>query len=894
MGQPRNLTRSRRPFLVAGEIPFLVLAVLWLAIPCSAGELENCQDLYKAGKYEDCLKRTGDAVLTGVADESWWQLRLRCLLTLGRYEEAQEDLLDALNRFRASVHLRFLAYDIFRFNARPDSAKQAINEISQLVGRTPWRYSDAPHLVTLGRAALLMGADPRQVLEVFYDKAKKDNPGLLAVYQASGELALEKHDYAVAAKSFRDGLKQYPDNPELLFGLARSYANSSAEQATLALQKTLEHNPRHLPALLFQAEHALDRERYDEAHALLHQVLAVNPGHWEAWSHLAVSAHLQGDYELEEICRQNANCHFPDNARVPHLIGRKLSQHYRFAEGARYQREAIALDGEFLRPKIQLSQDLLRLGQDDEGWKLAAQVHELDGYDVVTFNLITLHDSLSKFQTLENDHFIVRMDRREAAVYGQPVLDLLERARETLCQKYGLKLRQKVTVEIFPQQKDFAIRTFGMPGGAGFLGVCFGKLITANSPASQGGNPSNWQSVLWHEFCHVVTLELTQNRMPRWLSEGISVYEERQANASWGQGMTPNYRQMVLGEDLVPVSQLSGAFLSPKTPLHLQFAYYESSLVVEHFIDTLGIDALKRLLRDLGAGMPINEALERHTGSLEAFELAFEKFARDRANSLAPELTWERDSLPAAAARNSKLAAEWLAEHPDNFWGQLALARALATEGKFDDARPVLEKMVRAYPNCAGAGPYELLSVVYRKLEEPRREREVLEVLARDSADAVDAYLRLAELAAAEKQWTQVMGYAQQYLAVNPLIVAPHRYLAQAAEAAGDVDTAVLAYRTMLLLEPADPAEVHFRLARLLNSRGNPAAYRHVLMALEEAPRYRDAHALLLAIKKSHGDTLPPGGTPDTEITIREPAEEDKQPLVPRSAPAVPAEEASR
>ena len=33
-----------------------------------------------------------------------------------------------------------------------------------------------------------------------------------------------------------------------------------------------------------------------------------------------------------------------------------------------------------------------------------------------------------------------------------------------------------VTVEIFPRQKDFAIRTFGLPGGAGFLGVCFGHI----------------------------------------------------------------------------------------------------------------------------------------------------------------------------------------------------------------------------------------------------------------------------------------------------------------------------------------------------------------------------------------------------------------------------------
>src|SRR5690606_20032281 len=115
-------------------------------------------------------------------------------------------------------------------------------------------------------------------------------------------------------------------------------------------------------------------------------------------------------------------------------------------------------------------------------------------------------------------------------VYGRRVQSLLGRAKQTLCAKYGLDLKQKIVVEIFPDENDFAVRTFGMPAGSGYLGVCFGKVITANSPASQKEHPANWEAVLWHEFCHVVTLELTLNKMPRWLSEGISVYEEAQEN----------------------------------------------------------------------------------------------------------------------------------------------------------------------------------------------------------------------------------------------------------------------------------------------------------------------------------------------------------------------------
>ena len=38
--------------------------------------------------------------------------------------------------------------------------------------------------------------------------------------------------------------------------------------------------------------------------------------------------------------------------------------------------------------------------------------------------------------------------------------------------------------EVFAEQKDFAVRTFGMPDNPGYLGVCFGSVITANGPAA--------------------------------------------------------------------------------------------------------------------------------------------------------------------------------------------------------------------------------------------------------------------------------------------------------------------------------------------------------------------------------------------------------------------------
>ncbi len=149
-----------------------------------------------------------------------------------------------------------------------------------------------------------------------------------------------------------------------------------------------------------------------------------------AWAYRAVLAHLRGDKEGEASARRSALAQWPSNPEVDHLIGRKLSQKYRFAEGAALQKQALALDPDYLPAKVQLCQDLLRLGDETEGWKLAAEIFSKDGYNVVAYNLVTLRDRLAGFRTLEGDGFVVRMDKREADLYGPRVLALLSRAQE--------------------------------------------------------------------------------------------------------------------------------------------------------------------------------------------------------------------------------------------------------------------------------------------------------------------------------------------------------------------------------------------------------------------------------------------------------------------------------
>ncbi len=806
-----------------------------------------------AGEYEEVVRQARRAVNERPRQEEWHLLLLEGLMSLGKYAEAHQALTNALDRSPRTLPLRWLARDVFQQSGLPEAAAEQASIIVQSASDRPWAYREPLDLVTVGRAMVALGADPKEILERIHLAARKVAPDLRETYLAAGELALAKHDAALAARQFDEGLKKFPTDPNLLAGRARAFLDGDRKEMAKSLEAALEANPRHIPSLLLLAEHRIDAEDYEAASGTLKEIQAFNPALPEAWAFLSVIAHLRNDRAAEAAARAAASRTWRTNPGVPHLIGRKLSQKYRFAEGAALQREALRFDPDHMEARAQLASDLLRLGEEAEGWDLVQQVHAADAYDVTAFNLATLRDTMGSFATLTNEHFIVRLSTKEAAVYGARVLDLLERARTNLAPRYGHHLTLPTIVEIFPNPRDFGVRTFGMPDNPGYLGVCFGRVITANSPASSRGNAINWEAVLWHEFCHVITLQLTANKMPRWLSEGLSVYEERRANPAWGEQLNPRYREMILGKDLTPVGRLSAAFLTPKSPAHLQFAYYQSSLVIEYLVEQFGFPKVVAILNTLHDGAFINDAIAAHTAPMETIETEFAAFARARAEAFTPGLDWSKpeDNLlpPGLAALAEKLpGAAGGAKGPSYSALREDALRHLEAR-RWAEAKVPLSELVRLYPRETGAdSSHSLLAQAHRALGETALERAALARWAEVDAAAPDAYTRLMELAAADGDWPEVLRNAQRFLAVNPLVPAPYRQLARASAALGDLAAAVGAHEAILHLDPPNPPEVHYELARLLAPAEPARARRHLIEALEDAPRHRAGLALLLQL----------------------------------------------
>ena len=210
--------------------------------------------------------------------EEWHLLLGQALLDSGKYPAALAAASNALTSDRWSVRIRWQVRQAFRGEWE---------DCLRSEGNAGCHYSHGQHqpqgfpgcldLVVFAKAALVRGADPKRVLDSVLETARKAEPKSREVHLARGQLALDKHDYALAAKAFQEGLKELPEDPDLLFGSAQAFAPSDPELTQQAVEATLAVNSNHVGTLLLLVDHYIDAEDFKKAASPLDHAHAVNP-----------------------------------------------------------------------------------------------------------------------------------------------------------------------------------------------------------------------------------------------------------------------------------------------------------------------------------------------------------------------------------------------------------------------------------------------------------------------------------------------------------------------------------------------------------------------------------------------------------------------------------------
>jgi tetratricopeptide (TPR) repeat protein len=179
-----------------------------------------------------------------VISSDWRLLLVKSLLTVGRYDEAYTNAMDGLNNYSGTIEMRLLARQTALFQNDIAGANLRLTEINTLLQQNSSAAQDPDQLVALGQALLLLGVEPKLVLENCFQRAEKLDPPPRESFLAAGQLALDKHDFKLAGDAFRAGLEKFPDDPDMECGLARAFESGDREEMLKALDAALAINPQ--------------------------------------------------------------------------------------------------------------------------------------------------------------------------------------------------------------------------------------------------------------------------------------------------------------------------------------------------------------------------------------------------------------------------------------------------------------------------------------------------------------------------------------------------------------------------------------------------------------------------------------------------------------------------
>ncbi len=505
-----------------------------------------------------------------------------------------------------------------------------------------------------------------------------------------GDLFMQKYSAGYAEMSFDEVLKVDPNHPDALVGMARvKLEQSLVDIEPLALcDKALTHNPVHAGALNVKAGILIRGAKYPEAKLVIAKALASNPSDLQALSNRAGLEFLLDDKAAFNATVKKTLALNAKYAELYHTVAEFLNRELRYPDAIPMEEAALKLRPEYYVAMAELASHHLRMGDEVRGRQLLDEAFKRDPFNVRAYNLLNLYEDI-----LDKDYefvdwppasskkparFRLRVAKTERDVMIPRISPLLDQAFDAMVKRYGFTPQLPITIELYAEGEHYSVRSIGLPSlSPGFLAMCFGKVITAQSPHERS---INWGLMLWHELGHVFAIQLSAWRVPRWFTEGLSEYETVITRKEWRRENDRDlWKALKLGK-LTSVADLDPAFLDPAT---VQVAYHQSSVLVGWMAETWGMPKIAEGLKAWSKGVATPAVLKQITGlDSPAIDAAFRKYLAVKLKAYDGSYFIEREAYEDLEAREKFAKA-----NPTDAGGHAALALAYLNAEDLDKAK---------------------------------------------------------------------------------------------------------------------------------------------------------------------------------------------------------------
>jgi cellulose synthase operon protein C len=879
-----------------------LIFVFWLLFGASAQEAQNesPEDELKHGKYQSAILSFTKQLQANPKDGKAQKGLLQAYLETGQYAEVETNAKKFLSARENEAQSRLMLGEIYAVTGRYAEAISEFEKASQLANKAEQKSASKPDEQSdekSGRELIRLRADLRrgEILKLtgkdepaqeifqsfvkYYEDEDVDTAEALTLvaralthlekYQdandiyleaiaadetyieaqlGGGELYTSKYQYGDAAEFLNDALKINQNSARAHLAVALNKRIEGGDPMNAALAQALKINPNYAEAKTFAATIDLEAERFTSAAKLIDEALKINPNSLEAHALRAAMYWLQdkqSDYNNEVKTTLGIN---PRYGLVYEVVAHFATQTRRYSESVAFLNEALKLSPNQWSSHLAIGMGLLRLGKIEEGRASLEKAFENDRFNAWAKNMLDLLDSMKEYRETKHGDFIIKADAKESDVLAPYAAELLEEAKTKLSAKYKFTPRAPISVEFFPNSSDFSVRALGLTG-LGALGVCFGQVIAQDSPSARSGG-FNWGSTLWHEYAHVITLQITDHLIPRWFSEGLSVYEEHNARPGWGDDWNIEHIKAFAENRWFTIANLDNGFIRPKRADDIGLAYFQASQICHFIEERFGFNAILEMLRGYKEKKKTPEILAQTLKLSEAdFDREFNNYVRGKVDKYikALEPGW-RNKGYAQTPKEEILAKASRAT--DDFALNLRAGAIYFADNNHDKAVAHLKRSIELYPFQSGDGAaYDLLAQIYEKRGDKAAMAEALESLIKVDENDYDALKKLAQLKRESGDKARALELMKMSFYVNPSEHAAHTIAGDLLIERNDAEPAIREFQIALAAAPPNIAEAQYNLARAFHAAGkNKEARRAVLRSLEAAPSYDKAQELLLKL----------------------------------------------